>query len=395
MMKQLSNARRVSMALLLAAGGAWAQQAQVNLEFNPQKDTEHLIPYMGSVNSPEVRDDHTVTFRLKAPKASEVLLSSGTLQTVLGLSKAPAFEKDASGLWTLTLGPVPPNMYVYQFKIDGVQVADPSNTVASIADQPPYSQLVVHGSGPAYYDAKPVPHGAVTRNIYHSTVTNGEREIFVYTPPGYKPGKKYPVLYLFGGSGELAYSWLLDGRANFIMDNLLAEGKAVPMVIAMGNNQVIHRSAQNHTERSYQVFEQELRKEIVPFVEKNYSVRRDPKGRALAGLSMGGRHAQFVGWKCLDLFANFGLLSSGDPETEKLSAAFLNDPNANKKVDYLFVGQGTHEETPGSRTLALRDALVKHGIKHEYYAGGGGAHDWTTWRHLLNFKLLPGLWRAK
>ena len=110
---------------------------------------------------------------------------------------------------------------------------------------------------------------------------------------------------------------------------------------------------------------------------------------------MGGRHAQFVGWKCLDLFASFGILSAGDVETEKLSADFLNDPKTNEKIDYLFVGQGTHEELPGTRTLALRDALVKHHIRHEYYVGGDGAHDWGTWRHLAYFKFLPGLWRTK
>jgi enterochelin esterase-like enzyme len=385
----------VVVAGLLAAGHGMAQQARVNLDYNPQKDTENLVPYGAKSISPDVRDDGTVTFRLMAPDAHEVLLASGPLQTALGVTKAPAFQKDSTGLWSLTIGPLKPNMYVYRLRIDGVEVADPNNTVAGIADQPPYSQLVVHGSGPAYYDARRVPHGAVTYHVYHSEVLKGEREICVYTPPGFDRSKKYPVLYLLGGSGELAYNWSTDGRVGFMMDNLLAEGKAVPMIIAMPNNQVIHRSAANHTELSYKLFEEELRREIVPFVERTYPVRKDRKGRALAGLSMGGRHAQFVGWKCFDLFASFGILSAGDVETEKLSADFLNDPKANQKIDYLFVGQGTHEEVPGSRTLALRDALVKHKIRHEYYVGGDGAHDWGTWRHLAYFKLLPGLWRTK
>jgi enterochelin esterase-like enzyme len=384
-----------AIALLLAAvPAALAQQAQVNLEYNPQKDTAHLVPYGARLISPEVRDDRTVTFRVNAPKAQEVTLASGPIQAGLG-KKAPPFQKDANGVWTLTLGPLPENLYVYRIAIDGVDVADPNNTFAGTADQPPYSILVVHGSGPAYYDAKPVPHGAVTRHIYHSNVLEGEREICVYTPPGFSRSKKYPVLYLVGGSGEQAYNWGLEGRANFILDNLLAEGKALPMIIAMPNNQVVHRSAPNHTELSFKLFEEELRKHIVPFVDQNYPTRADRKGRALAGLSMGGRHAQFVGWKCLDLFASFGVLSAGDVNTEKVSAGFLNDPKTNSRIDYLFVGQGTLEETPGSRTTALRDALAKHNIKHEYYAGGGGAHDWATWRHLLWAKLLPGLWRTK
>lgn len=380
---------------LVGFADSFAQQAMVNLDFNPQKNSQNLIPFGARLISPEVADDQTVIFRLKAPAAREVLLSSGPLQTAMGKEKFPPFQRDDAGLWTLKLGPVRPNIYVYRLRVDGVEMADPNNLIAGTADQPPYSQLIVHGATPAYYDARPVPHGALTRHIYHSGVLDGERELYVYTPPGYNRRHRYPVLYLTGGSGELAYNWALDGRANFIMDNLLAEGKAVPMIIAMPNNQVVHRSATNHTATSYRLFEAELRQHIVPFLDENYSTKANRKGRAFAGLSMGGRHAQFVGFKCLDLFASFGLLSSGDVETEKLSADFLNDPKVNAKVDYLFVGQGTYEEVPGSRTLALRDALVKHGVEHEYYAGGDGAHDWATWRHLLHAKLLPGLWREK
>ena len=291
------------------------------------------------------------------------------------------------------MGPVKPNIYVYKLSIDGAIVPDPNNTVAGVGDQPPYSQLVVHGDGPAYYDARKVPHGAITRHIYHSDVLNGEREMFVYTPPGYSLKKKYPVLYLLGGSGEAASNWALEGRANFILDNLLAESKAVPMIIAMPNNQVVHRSHPKHVELTFNLFGEELRKQIVPFIEQNYSVQANRKGRALAGLSMGGRHTQFVGFKALDLFASFGVLSAGDVDTEKSSAEFLNNPTVNKQVDYLFVGQGTFEDKPGTRTNVFHDVLTKHNIKHEYYVGGDGAHDWGTWRHLMYAKFLPGLWR--
>jgi enterochelin esterase family protein len=165
------------------------------------------------------------------------------------------------------------------------------------------------------------------------------------------------------------------------------------MLIVMPNNQVVHRSHPQHVELTFKLFDAELRKHIIPVVEKAYNVKRDRRGRALAGLSMGGRHVQFVGFKSLDLFGSFGVLSAGDLDTEKTSTDFLNDPDVNKKVDYLFVGQGTYEERPGTRTVALRDALVKHKVKHDYYAGGDGGHDWGTWRHLLYAKLLPGLWR--
>ena len=381
---------------ITATLSAYAQQAHVNLDWNPQKNGENLTPFMANIISPEVRDDRTITFRVKAPKAQEVALAPGPLLLALGKGNAPIpFAKGEDGVWSLTVGPVKPNLYVYKLIVDGVTVPDPNNTVAGVADQPPYSQLVVHGDGPAYYDARKVPHGAVTRHVYHSEVTGGERELYVYTPPGYDRARKYPVLYLLGGSGELASNWALEGRANFILDNLLAEGRAVPMLIVMPNNQVVHRSHPQHLDLTFKLFEQELRKHIIPVVEQQYSVRADRRSRALAGLSMGGRHTQFTGWKCLDLFSAFGILSAGDVNTEQTSAEFLRDPAANRKVDYLFVGQGTHEDRPGTRTNVLHDVLLKYQIEHEYYVGGDGGHDWGTWRHLLYAKFLPGLWRKK
>jgi len=287
-------------------------------------------------------------------------------------------------------------MYVYHLVVDGVQMADPNNTVAGFTAMPPYSQLVIHGEGPAYYDARDVPHGTVTRHVYHSGVTQGERELYVYTPPGYDRSKQYPVLYLVGGSGDLPHNWVYDGRVNLIMDNLLAEGKAVPMVIAIPNNQVVHRNHPRHVELTFSTFEAELRRHVVPLVERQYTVQANPKGRALAGLSMGGRHTMFVGFKSLDLFGSFGVLSAGDVESEKSLASFLADPEVNRKVDYLFVGQGTEEAKGrmGERCVALHDALTRHQIKHEYYVGGHGGHDWATWRHLVHERFLPGLWRT-
>jgi enterochelin esterase-like enzyme len=388
---------RIAVAVLLAPAALSplaAQQAHVNLDWNPQKNTQNLAPYGANIISPEVDDQGMVTFRVRAPRAQEIALSAPTIGTALGSGNKPMpFTKSADGLWTLTIGPVPPNMYTYKISIDGVAAPDPNNTLTGFADQPGYSVLVVHGSGPAYYDAKNVPHGNITRHVYHSEATNGEREMYVYTPPDYTVKKKYPVLYLLGGSGELASTWWIDGRAGFIEDNLLAEGKALPMIIAMPNNQVVHRSDPRHTELTFKVFEQELRKHIIPLVEKNYSVQADRQGRAIAGLSMGGRHAQLVGFKCLDLFASFGILSAGDPESEKSTPEFLNDPNTNKKVDYLLVGLGTHENQPQNRSVVFHQILEKHNIKHDYYYGGNGAHDWATWRHLLYARLLPNLWR--
>jgi enterochelin esterase family protein len=373
------------------------QQANVNLDYNPQKDTEGLIPFSAPLNSPEVRDDHTVIFRLKAPEAKEVKLT-GAVLTALGKGREGVpFTKGADGIWTLTIGPIEPDMYAYHFLVDGIQMTDPSNTVAAFTAMPPYSQLVVHGAGPAYYDARQVPHGNVTRHIYHSEVTRGERELYVYTPPGYDPGKSYPVLYLLGGSGELPSNWVYDGRANLILDNLLAEGKALPMLIAIPNNQVIHRNHPEHVELTFDMFEKELRNHVIPLVDSSYSTIKSPGGRAISGLSMGGRHALFIGFRSLDLFASFGILSAGDVEAETSLAYFLNDPDIPEKVDYLFVGQGTKEASGymGRRCVALHEALSDHNIEHVYYVGGQGGHDWATWRHLLYDQFLPNLWRSQ
>lgn len=354
-----------------------AQQAHVNLDWAPHRNTQGLKPFGASLISPEVASDGRIIFRVKAPDAKRVELTGGPMLLALGRpGKNIPFAKGHDGVWSLSVGPVKPNMYVYKFIIDGATVADPNNTLTGFADQPAYSTVVVHGEGPAYYDARKVPHGAVTRHVYRSEVTDGEREMYVYTPPGYDSRRNYPVLYLLGGSGELASTWNIDGRAGFILDNLLAEGKALPMLIAMPNNQVLHRSDPQHAEKTFDLFEAELKKHMVPLVERHYSVRTDRKARALAGLSMGGRHAQVVGFRNAALFGSFGILSAGVNER-------ITDP----KADYLFVGLATFENTPENRSVLFHDELQKRGINHDYYVGGDGGHDWGTWRDHLRHML--------
>ena len=228
--------------LLFASQPARAQQANVNLDWNPHKNVQNLNPYGANVISPEVRDDQHRHIPAQGAGRANGCADRRPILLAVGKGSTPIpFEKGADGVWTLTVGPLKPNLYIYRLLVDGVAVVDPNNTFTGFSDQPGYSTVVVHGDGPAYYDAKPVPHGSVTRHVYHSTVLNGEREMYVYTPPNYDRNRRYPVLYLLGGSGELASTWNIDGRAGFIADNLIAEGKALPMIIAMPNNQVVHR----------------------------------------------------------------------------------------------------------------------------------------------------------
>jgi enterochelin esterase family protein len=167
------------------------------------------------------------------------------------------------------------------------------------------------------------------------------------------------------------------------------------MLIAVPNNQVLHRNHPRHVELTFDLLERELREHVVPLVDAAYATRRNPHGRALSGLSMGGRHTMFVGFNSLDLFRSFGVLSAGDVDAEQSLASFLRDPDVNDKIDYLFLGQGTLEAEGflGQRCRALHEALVSHGVEHEYYVGGHAGHDWSTWRHLLYERFLPNLWR--
>lgn len=213
-----------------------------------------------------------------------------------------------------------------------------------------------------------MPHGTLTRHVYHSTVLNGEREMYVYTPPGYDRAKTYPVLPAGWERRARVRGTVADGQATFITDNLIAEGKAVPMIIAMPNNQVVHRNDPKHTALTFDLFARELRTQIHP--ARRGAVppfRNDRRARAIAGLSMGGRHTQLVGFKALDLFASFGVLSAGDPASETSTPEFLNDRDINTKVDYLLVGLGPHNQ-PANRSVVCspdpREAWCEARLRH-------------------------------
>lgn len=380
----------LSLCMALFAIGISAQQSHVNVDWAPQKNTENITPFSARLISPEVHDDHTVTFRLHAPKAEEVLLT-GNMFVGPDARKRVPFVKGEDGVWTLTIGPLVPEIYFYYFIVDGVQNVDPNNTFTGHAAMPAFSILHVHGDEPAFYDAKnDVPHGSLTTHYYYSEVTKGVRDMIVYTPANYDPKKEYPTLYLMGGSGDLTETWVMHGKANFILDNLIAEGKAKEMIVVFPNDQMVTRSHPKHTELAFPMMEEEYRKCIIPYVESRYNVIKDRHARAISGLSMGGRLSQYVGFRCLDLFANFGLLSSA---IEIKETPALYDKDINDKIDYLFVGAGTHETGFMARHEKLHKELDEMGIKHHYYVGSNGAHDLVAWKHLLYYAFLPNLWK--
>ena len=385
-MKQLIS----FVALALMSCALYAQQSHVNIQYDPQRNTENITPFSAQVISPEVFDDHTVTFRVKAPDAHDVRLT-GSMFVGQEARKQVPFTKGDDGIWTLTIGPLKPEIYLYYIIIDGVQNVDPNNTFTGHAAMPAFSMLFVHGDEPAWYDPKPdVPHGSITAHYYKSSVTGQLRDMMVYTPANYNPKKKYPVLYLMGGSGDLTETWVMHGRANWILDNIIAEGKAKEMIVCFPNDQMVTRNHPQHTELAFPLIEKELIQCVIPFVESHYSCIKDRHARALSGLSMGGRMSQYVGLRNLDVFGSIGLLSAAIDVSE---TPVLQEKDVNSKIDYLFVGGGTYETGFMARHERLHEELDKLGVKHEFYSGGGGAHDLVTWRHLLYFKFLPHLWQ--
>jgi enterochelin esterase family protein len=357
--------------------------------------------------STEVAPDRKVTFRIYAPKASEVRLRGDWMEG----AATEALAKDGEGVWAATVGPLVPDFYSYSFVVDGVKTVDPKNPVIKQGISSVDNMVLVPGPEAAFLEARPVPHGEIRIAWYPSTTLGGERRLHVYTPPGYDTsGERYPVLYLLHGGGDEDSGWSTIGRAGFILDNLLADKKALPMVVVMPNGS-LPRPANlppfvPGTTPSPEVaaafaasqarFTSELMNDVVPFVEKNYRVRTEAAGRAIAGLSMGGGQTQRILTTHREAFAYVAIWSAGvRPEAseafEKDAAAFFADPGkANKSVRLLSIRVGEKDfALPGSRNLSER--LAKHGIEHKLLVNTGG-HTWINWRLYLS-ELLPQLFR--
>ncbi len=352
----------------------------------------------------EVHPDGTVTFRLRAPEATSVKLNGDFLTAPAATpggpppSAAKDLIKGEDGVWTITVGPLHPAAYNYTFSVDGVRDIDPNNPMVKLGDRSAESMFEVPAGKPAAYDYQEVPHGTVHINWYHSASLNAPRSIYVYTPPGYEEGKsKLPALYLLHGSGDTESGWVDVGRANLILDNLIAAGRAKPMIIVMPYGRplpdvMLVPSAGRGPTNADELFGNDLLQDVVPYVEKLYRVSAKADDRAIAGLSMGGGQALRIGLAHLDTFHYIGAFSAaarGNPE-EAFKDFFADPAAANKKLKVFFIACGkTDGLFPPSQ--ALSDALEKHQIKHQFAPSEEG-HVWRNWRDYLT-EFAPELFR--
>ncbi len=357
-----------------------------------------------SLKSTEVAPDRKVTFRIYAPKADEVSVSGDFAQ-------GGKMQKDEAGVWSLTVGPLMPDFYSYTFNVDGVRTVDPKNPMTKPGLNSLDSLFLVPGDEAEFEMTRDVPHGDVRAVWYRSGTLDMPRRMHVYTPPGYEGGDgKYPVLYLLHGSGDEDSGWSTIGRAGFILDNLIAANKAVPMLIVMPNGSLPRPTnlpqvapgtqptpeVRAAREAMQNRFTDELMKEVMPTIEKSYRVKAAPSERALAGLSMGGGHTLRVLTTNPDQFAYVGIWSAGlfggnAEEWEKRNESFLASPErVNGTVKRLEICVGDKDSlAPGSKALA--EVFAKRGIKHEVHISGGG-HTWINWRHYLG-EFAPKLFR--
>lgn len=345
--------------------------------------------------SPEVHPDRRITFRLSAPKASQVSLAFGAWNP-----QPQPMTRDAAGLWSITVGPLEPEIYTYAFSVDGTRVLDLANPTAKTGNALDASVVEVPGTPPRFDEVQNVPHGAIHIRTYQSTPLRRPRSLYVYVPPDYdrEPARRYPVLYLRHGAGDVESNWSADGRAGVILDNLLARRKAVPMLIVMTNGNTDGTWAGGSSPEGIALLAKELLVDVIPFVEKNYRVLVTRENRAITGLSMGGGQAFTIGLKNLDTFAwvgefSSGLISTADFDLEKYMPGLLADAaNLNQKLRLFYLSCGTDDPRYNGQ-LNLADVLAEHHIRYQF-AGTPGGHEWKVWRHLLA-DFLPRLFQPQ
>lgn len=327
--------------------------------------------------SPEVHDDRRVTFRIHAPDATDVTIRGEWMKE----AGRTALAKADDGLWSITVGPLAPEMYYYTLYVHGVAVVDPRNSLIKTGNRGPQSLVDVPGPGVEFHALKPVAHGVLHVQWYVSKATKAHRRLHVYTPPGYDASKsaKYPVLYLLHGSGDADDGWPGIGRANWILDNLIAEGKAKAMLIVMPDGHATDPDAERTVRASNtSLFETDLMDSIIPIIEANYRVAAGSQNRALAGLSMGGSQTLHIGFNHPDKFSYLGVYSSGGSTVE-----IPTGENLNRKLRLFWIGCGTADGAIKS-AKALSERLKERNVRHVFRETEGAGHQWPLWRAYLH-----------
>ncbi len=346
---------------------------------------------------PRIHPDLRVTFRVEAPTATSVKVDGGD-----GLGGPYAMTRDDDGAWTVTTSPVVPGFHYYWLVLNGVAVNDPASQTY-VGYGKPTSGVEVPEPGVDFYDPKPVPHGEVRSHWYHSEIADAWRRAVVYTPPGYgsQTGLRYPVLYLQHGAGEDETGWTRQGRANFILDNLIAAGEARPMIVVMDCGYTFPITLSPGEFPSEEIFQTIVHRfgdfvtgELVPMIDDTYRTLADREHRAIAGLSMGGMQALSAGLRHLETFATIAAFSGipwMPPDLRTAYGGAFRDPDAfNRQVQRLWISVGTAEERFVERVEQFREALDGLGITYEYFESEGTAHEWQTWRRSLH-AFAPGL----
>jgi enterochelin esterase-like enzyme len=330
------------------------------------------------VISPQVNPDNTVVFRYLAPSAKEVSLSAQFEKASFPLTK------DSAGIWSVSLGPVKPDMYPYYFIVDGVRVADPRNTGIFPNEGFQSSIVEITGSSPLIHTLQNVPHGTLSYRYYTSPEL-GIRPVVIYTPSGYEKDTKtkYPVLYLLHGTTDTEETWSKVGRANVILDNLIAQGKAQPMIIVMPYGRaypaISKTSGSLRNWDNLQEFKKDFLNNLLPFVEQNYRVKTDKDNRAIAGFSGGGGETLFLGLNNPELFGWICGFAPGMLKEEfdrNNAVAFANPTLANQRLKLFWIGVGKEDGLYPVISEYLK-VLDEKGIKHETFISDGG-HTWMN-----------------
>ena len=334
----------------------------------------------------EVGTDRRVTFRLRAPEAATVTVSGDFATGAQTMTKGP------DGVWTLTTAPLRAAVYNYRFTVDGIATSDPSNPMLGTADRGNGASLLeVQGDKPSPWSLQPVPHGNIHINTYVSKTMKATRNIYVYTPPGYETSTtRYPALYLMHGAGGSESSWVTAGRANLILDNLISEGRAKPMIIVMPYG----RAGQSTTfgpapvvvpeDQKNLTFPNDVVPDVIEFAEKNYRIAPGADNRAIAGLSMGGNQTLIIGLNHLDLFHYVGafspvIMNANADQDFKTLLSDAAGSNKKLKVFNIYIGK---EDTLYMSNVSFHKLLDQHQIKH-VFTETKGAHVWWNWRDYL------------